>query len=68
MSNWQYDGINNEPAPGKQTNPYAHFSLTEDWAEAVAYTTYPEYGQFMKYREIGPIRKIFVEMMMRDIH
>lgn len=67
MDYWKYDGINNEPAPG-DTKPYARFSLTEDWAEAVAYTTYPEYGQSMNYREVGPIRKIYVEMMMRDIH
>jgi hypothetical protein len=66
FSNWEYDATN-EPAPGDLTRPYASFTFTEDWAEAVAYTVYPEYGKTMKYNEIGPIRKIFVEMMMRDI-
>ena len=67
MDNWEYDATN-EPAPGNQTNTYAHFSLAEDWAEAVAYATYPEYGQWMKYREIGLKRSLYVEMIMQDIH
>jgi hypothetical protein len=68
MQYWQYDPAN-EPAPGDPINPYAHFTLAEDWAEAVAYTVYPEYGESIKnFNKIGPIRKIYTEMLLRDIH
>jgi hypothetical protein len=68
ISNWQYNEAN-EPAPGEIGDQYARTSFSEDWAEAVAYTVYPEYGaQYGNaYFKIGPIRKIFVEMMMNNL-
>lgn len=68
LNNWQYNPAIEE-APGYKPDLYADNSLTEDWAEAVVNTVYPEYGDNKSnWRQIGPIRKIFVEMMMRDIH
>jgi RHS repeat-associated protein len=68
MDYWQYDSAN-EVAPGKQSGPYAATSITEDWAEAVAYTVYPQYGQSQTgFNEIQFIRKTFVEMMIEGIY
>jgi RHS repeat-associated protein len=66
MKYWHYLD-SNEPAPGNPNGPYAATSLAEDWAEAVAYTVYPEFGIKVKYRPIGPIRKTYVEVAMRAI-
>jgi hypothetical protein len=67
-SNWQYMD-SNEPAPGEIGDQYARVSLAEDWAEAVAYTVYPEYGaQFGNaFHQIGPIRKIYVETVINQL-
>jgi hypothetical protein len=67
MDYWQYDPTN-EAAPGDPNDPYANETITEDWAEAVAYTVYPEYGQSEQgYLEIGLIRKTYVEIMIQGI-
>lgn len=68
VTNWEYKDVN-EPAPGEVGNQYARTSLAEDWAEAVAYSAYPEYGaQFGNaFLKIGPIRKIYVEMMINNL-
>jgi len=67
MDYWQYDPAN-EVAPGDPSKPYAATSITEDWAEAVAYTVYPEYGISQGYNEIRFIRKTYVEMMIAGIY
>jgi hypothetical protein len=41
---WQYIEAN-EAAPGRRGDQYSRVGFTEDWAEAVAYTVYPQYGQ-----------------------
>jgi hypothetical protein len=68
MKYWQYDPAN-EVAPGNPNDLYATYSITEDWAEAVAYTVYPQYGQSQSgFYEIQFIRKTYVEMMIAGIN
>jgi hypothetical protein len=68
MKYWEYNSAN-EAAPGNPNDLYASYSITEDWAEAVANKVFPEYGDSRaNWRRIGPIRKIYVEMMMNNIH
>jgi len=71
MMYFQYDPAN-ERAPGAQV-PYVArsdttFPVLEDWADAVAYTVYPEYGVNRKHNEVRFIRKTYVEMMIEGIH
>lgn len=74
-ANQRYEYIaGNEAAPGDPNRrapndptkyqPYAGDTIGEDWADAVAYTVYPEYGTKVKFRAVGPIRKAYVEVLM----
>jgi hypothetical protein len=67
MEYWQYNPAN-EAAPGDPNGPYASESITEDWAEAVAYTAYPQYGQSQRYNDIQFVRRTYVEMMIDSIY
>ena len=60
---WEYNETI-ERAPGQANSQYARFTLAEDWAEAVAYTAYPEYGQSRGHLAVLDIRKNYVGVMM----
>ena len=57
-----------EDAPGYIKDLYAGRNQLEDWAEAFANTIYPSfYRSLVGYREIGPLRKQFVEDKINGI-
>ena len=62
-SNWQYIETN-EIAPGQPGGQYARHNFTEDWAEAVAYTVYPQYGRTRNYLPLLDKRKTYVTVWM----
>lgn len=60
---WEYNELI-EPAPGTKGAQNARMTIAEDWADAVAYSVYPEYGISEGHIAIGELRRNYVGVMM----